>query len=255
MLLPRLIPVLLLQDKGLVKTRRFEKPKYLGDPINTVRIFNEKETDELIFLDITASKLQKKPQFDIIRNIAEECFMPVCYGGGISTLEDIHTIIQLGVEKVSINSKFFEDPQFVRRAADTFGSSTIVVAMDIKKTFLNKYEVCAFSATKRKKMHPVDYALMAEDYGAGEIFVNSVDRDGMKTGYDLEILNQISQKVSVPVIACGGAAGLDDVKQLFEKTKVAAAAAGSMFVFHGKLDAVLISYPSQETLRMLFQKN
>jgi len=252
MLLPRVIPVLLYKDKGLVKTRKFGNPKYLGDPINTVKIFNEKETDELIFLDISATVKNQKPNLNVIKNIAEECFMPVCYGGGIRTLEDIHSIIQLGIEKVCINSKFFEEPEFVRKASDAFGSSTIVVSIDVKRNFLKKYEVCSFSGSKSKKIHPADFALMAQDYGAGEIFINSVDRDGMRTGYDIDMLKAISDMVSVPVIACGGASGYDDMEKLFAQTNVAAAAAGSIFVFHGKLDAVLISYPNQEALNKIF---
>jgi len=253
MLLRRIIPTLLLKDFGLVKTKKFSKPKYIGDPINAVRIFNEKETDELILLYISASN--KKPNFELISKIAEECFMPLTYSGGVRTIEDIKTIINLVIEKVSINSMFFDDPNFIRRAVDSFGSSTIIVSIDIKRNIWGKQGVSAYSGTKSKKIDVLDYALLTEKNGAGEIFINSIDRDGMKTGYDVQLLKTISENISVPIIACGGVSSYMDFKNVFLNTNVSACATGSIFVFHGNHDAVLISYPNPIELRDIIDIN
>jgi imidazole glycerol-phosphate synthase subunit HisF len=252
MSVPRIIPVLLLKNKGLVKTVKFQDPKYIGDPINAVKIFNEKEVDELIFLDITASGEKRKPNFEYLGKIASECFMPLCYGGGINSLEDIGKIINLGVEKVSVNSFAYSNPSFIKEAANEFGSSTIVVSVDVKKNLWGKYVVALNNGKTITKTDPLEYVRIIEDMEAGEILLNSVDRDGVMNGYDLELIAKISSAVNIPVVACGGAKNTDDFKSALN-SGASALAAGSMFVFHGKLKAVLISYPSQDHLKSVFK--
>jgi cyclase len=249
MLKTRVIPCLLLKGQGLVKTIRFKDPKYVGDPINAVRIFNEKEVDELILLDIQATVDQKSPQMKPILEIASECFMPLCYGGGIRSLDDMRRILGLGVEKVAINTYAVENPNFVRNAADEFGSQSIVVAMDVKEQSSGKYEVFTHSGRVPAKLDPVEHAKKMEEMGCGEIFLNSIDRDGTRQGYDIALISQVSHAVSVPVIACGGAGKLSDFGDAVELGGASAVAAGSMFVLHGKHRAVLITYPSLQELK------
>lgn len=251
--LPRVIPVLLLKNAGLVKTKKFKEAKYVGDPINAVKIFNEKEVDELIFLDITASKEKKKPNLKLLDEIATECFMPLCYGGGIKTIEDIKSIINAGVEKVALNSIAIENPLFVKQASDIFGSSTIVVSIDIKKNFWGKKSIYTYSGTQSTGMDPLKFAHQMQKNGAGELLVNSIDNDGMMQGYDYELIKQISKEVDIPVIACGGAGNLNHLKEAYN-AGASALAAGSMFVFHGQHRAVLINYPSQKELHEIFNK-
>jgi cyclase len=252
MLKTRIIPCLLLHDGGLVKTEKFKNPKYVGDPINAVRIYNEKEVDELIFLDIDASKLGRGPDLNIIQDLATECFMPFAYGGGITTLNQIHQILNIGVEKVIINQTALLNPDLVREASKHFGSSTIIVAIDVKKDLWGSYKVYNHVKQKSEKFLPEEYAQKMAEAGAGELFVNSVDRDGTYSGFDLQILESINKIVSVPVIACGGASSLQDFKQVVSKTNVSGVAAGSIFVYQGPHRAVLISYPTPEQLQALF---
>lgn len=247
MLLNRVIPVLLLQDKGLVKTIKFNNPKYVGDPINAVKIFNEKEVDELIFLDINATKDKKKPSFELLEKITSECFMPICYGGGINNIQDIKTIISLGVEKVCVNSFASENPYFIKDASDKFGSSTIVASIDVKKNIWGKYEVYINGGTKNTKKDPLELAVNYEKMGAGEILINSIDRDGTQKGYDINLIKSISSNVNLPVIACGGAGSFNDIKKVINEGNVSAAA-GSLFVFQGEHRAVLINYLSAEQI-------
>jgi cyclase len=249
---PRVIPVLLLKNAGLVKTQKFKNPKYVGDPINAIKILNEKEVDELIFLDITASKEHKKPNLKLLNEIATECFMPLCYGGGIKTIEDIKNIISCGVEKVSLNTIAIENPDFVKSASDIFGSSTIVVSIDVKKNFWGKKIIYSYSGTKSTGLDPISFAVEMQKKGAGELLINSIDKDGMMNGYDYELIKQISKEVDIPVIACGGAGELKHLKEAIN-AGASAVAAGSMFVFHGKHRAVLINYPSQVELQNLFK--
>lgn len=216
----------------------------MGDPINAVRIFNEKEVDEVVLLDIEASVKGVKPNFDLISDIASECFMPFCYGGGIKNLDDIQRILHIGAEKVSINSLAIENPQFVTEASERFGSQSIVVSLDIKKNLFRKYEIYTKNGTFNTHLDPVQVAQNMEAAGAGELFINSIDRDGTMKGYDLELLHLITSKVNIPVIACGGAGKIDDFKQAVEVGGVSAVAAGSFFVFHGKHRAVLITFPT-----------
>lgn len=252
MLKTRIIPCLLLHDGGLVKTEKFKNPKYVGDPINAVRIFNEKEVDELIFLDIDASKHNGEPNLSIIEDLASECFMPFAYGGGITSLQQIQRILKIGVEKVIINHTALSDPGFIKDAARHFGSSTIIVAMDIKKDLWGNYKVFNHVKQKTEKIMPQEHAQRICDAGAGELFVNNVDRDGTYQGFDSTVLESINKAVSIPVIACGGASSLANLKDVVAHANVSGVAAGSLFVYQGPHRAVLISYPSQDELKRLF---
>lgn len=253
MIRPRIIPALLLQGQGLVKTVKFKDPTYLGDPINIVRIFNDKEVDELVFLDITATNENRPPAFDRLANITSECFMPLGYGGGIRTLDDIRNLLGMGIEKVILNTAAVENPSLVRSAADHAGSSSVVISMDVKKNLLGKYEVQTRSGKKNTGLDPVRHAVEMEKMGAGEIFVNSIDRDGTMKGYDIELIRRVSDAVSIPVIACGGAGKLQDLADAIKMGRASAAAAGSFFVFQGPLRGVLISYPSQNDLQRILE--
>lgn len=247
---PRIIPILLLKGSGLYKTLKFKDPKYIGDPLNAVKIFNEKEVDELIVLDITAGLENRKPNYDLLYQMAGECFMPLGYGGGVSTVEEIRKLISLGIEKVSINSNAV-NLDFIKEAAEVFGSSTIVVSMDVKKNFFGKYEVYTKSGTQNTKMDAVKFSTEINKAGAGELLINSIDKDGTMQGYDLELIKSISVEIGIPVIACGGAGQINHFKQAIN-AGASAIAAGSMFLFHGKHRAVLISYPEQAVIKNLF---
>lgn len=255
MRIKRIIPCLLLRNKGLVKTVKFKESTYLGDPINTIRIFNEKEADELVFLDIDATRNSTEPSYDLINKISSECFMPFGYGGGIKTLDQIEKIIKCGAEKVVINSGFHLQGDLVSDAAKRFGSSTIVVSIDVKKDFLRGYQVYVKGGTLRTGINPVDYALNAEREGAGEILLNSIDMDGTMEGYDIDLVKKVSASVKIPVIACGGAGRLEDFRYVINEGGASAAAAGSFFVFHGKRRAVLITYPGYNEITKLFSEN
>ncbi len=252
MLKTRIIPCLLLHDGGLVKTEKFKNPKYVGDPINAVRIFNEKEVDELIFLDIDASKQNREPNLSIIEDLASECFMPFAYGGGITSLQQIQKILKIGVEKIIINQTVLSNINFVKEAARHFGSSTIIVAMDIKKDIWGSYKVFNHVKQKTEKIAPYEHAKRICDAGAGELFVNNVDRDGTYQGFDTIVLETINKTVSIPVIACGGASSLANLREVVSHANVSGVAAGSLFVYQGPHRAVLISYPSQDELKRLF---
>src|SRR6218665_884992 len=248
---PRIIPILLLKGTGLYKTQKFKDPKYIGDPLNAVKIFNEKEVDELMVLDITAGIENRKPNYDLLYQMAGECFMPLGYGGAVSSIEEIKKLIGLGIEKISINSNAV-NLDFIREATDVFGSSTLVVSMDVKKNFWGKYEVYTKSGTNNTKMEAVKFAAEINKAGAGELLVNSIDRDGMMQGYDLDLVKSISSEIDIPLIACGGAGTTEHFRQAVN-AGASAVAAGSMFVFHGKHRAVLISYPSQAEIKALFK--
>ena len=254
MLRKRVIPCLLLKGKGLVKTVKFKDPTYVGDPINAVKIFNDKEVDELLFLDITASVERRRPSFNVISEIASECFMPLGYGGGIRSLEDIKTLFASGAEKACINSCAVENPDFIKSASDAFGSQSIVVSIDVKKTLFGKNVVYSHSGRRNTGLDPIEYAKRVQGMGAGEIFLNSIDRDGTMQGYDIELVSKVSEGVGIPVIACGGAGKLKDIAEVLDKGGASAAAAGSLFVFHGRHRAVLINYPSKQELEGAFQQ-
>jgi cyclase len=244
----RVIPCLLYDGNGLVKTVRFKDAVYIGDATNAIRIFNEKEVDELIFLDIKASAKKQKPDIELIKKIASECFMPLCYGGGINSLEDIKKVISVGVEKISLNTVAVENPSFVKEAAKTYGSSTVVVTIDYKKNIWGKLIVTGIGGTHKSKYNPVEFAQVMEEMGAGEIIVNSIERDGTMNGYDIETISSIVSKVSIPVIAMGGAGKLEHLSEAIKKAHVSAVAAGSMFVFQGRHKAVLINYPDKHLI-------
>ncbi|WP_422089416.1 AglZ/HisF2 family acetamidino modification protein [Tenacibaculum ovolyticum] len=248
MLQKRLIPILLLHKGGLYKTKNFMKPVYVGDPINAIKIFNEKEVDELIFLDIDASKKGEGPNYDVIKAIASECFMPLCYGGGVNDFEQADKLFRLGVEKISLNSILFKNKEIISEISKVYGSQSVVGAMDIKKNILGKYFVYDHVKKKNTKLTPVNYAIELEKLGVGEILINNVHKDGKKSGYELDLIKEISYAVSIPVIACGGAGNIDDCAEILNNTEVSAAGAGSIFVFHGKHDAVLITYPNRELI-------
>lgn len=249
MLTPRVIPVLLLRNGGLVKSVRFKDYKYVGDPINAVKIFNDKEVDELIFLDITATTEDKGPPIKLLSEIANECFMPLCYGGGIKGIEDIKEVINIGVEKIAINSQATAQPSFVKEASDMFGSSTIVVSIDVKKDTSGKDEVVSRCGRNNTGLDPVAFAKQMEEMGAGEILLNSIDRDGTMLSYDIGLIKSVTDSVNIPVIACGGAGGLHDLSEAVKKGGASAAAAGSLFVFYGPYRAVLINFPTPEELK------
>jgi cyclase len=248
MLKTRVIPCLLLKNEGLVKTVRFKQPKYVGDPINAVKIFNEKEVDELVFLDITATIENRKPPIKLISEIATECFMPFCYGGGIRSLEDVAELIKLGVEKVAINTHAVENPSLISRVAERFGNQSVVVSIDVKKNLFGKYRVYTHGGRRASKHDPVEFAVRMQELGAGELFLNSIDRDGTMEGYDVDLIKRVSEAVSIPVIACGGAGSLDDFTEAVKRGGASAVSAGSLFVFQNKNRAVLITYPSTKEL-------
>jgi imidazole glycerol-phosphate synthase subunit HisF len=252
MFLPRIIPVLLLKGKGLVKTVSFKDPKYIGDPINAVKIFNDLKADELVFLDITASKEGRSVSVDLVKDIGDEAFMPFGVGGGISSIEQIEQLFKAGAEKVIMNTHALLNPGLVEESAKVFGSQSIVVALDVKKTRLGKYECWIKDGNENTKTHPIDLAKKFENLGAGELIVNSIDLDGLMTGYNIELIKSIGEIVPIPVVACGGAGNLEHLKQGYNEGKAHALAAGSMFVFHGPRRAVLINYPSKIELKQLF---
>ena len=247
MLRPRIIPCLLLQNGGLVKTQGFKDAKYVGDPINAVKIFNEKESDELIVLDIDATVQGREPDFSLIAKLAAECRMPLCYGGGVTTAAQASRIVDLGVEKVAVSAGAIANPALLTEMADAVVRQSVVAVLDVRKKmglFAKGYEVCSRNATVAHKFDPNSLAKQLQDAGAGEIVVNSVDRDGLMQGYDLELASQFRLALRVPVTFLGGAGSLDHVAQLVSKLGVVGAAAGSLFVFKGKYRAVLINYPT-----------
>lgn len=247
MLRPRIIPCLLVHQGGLVKTRCFKDPKYVGDPINAVRIFNEKEADELMVLDIDATTNGVEPDFGLIAKLAAECRMPLCYGGGVTTAEQAARIVDMGVEKVSVSAAAIARPSLLTEVAAAVGRQSVVAILDVRKrsgVFSTGYEVCTRNARTTHKLDPIALARQLQDAGAGEIVVNSVDRDGQMQGYDLEMAQQIRSALKVPMTFLGGAGTLDHLGELIRKVGVVGAAAGSLFVFKGKYRAVLISYPA-----------
>lgn len=239
----RVMPCLLLMDEALVKTIKFKNPTYVGDPVNAVRIYNELEVDELIFLDITATIHNRKPPFRILEEIASECFMPVAYGGGIKTLDDVQTIFKVGVEKIVVNSIAFESPSLVRTIAERYGTQSVVVSIDTRKNGLGRYEVFTRSGSLCTSKDPISYAKEMESLGAGEILLYAIDRDGTHEGYDLELVRQVADAVTIPVVACGGAGKVSDFTQAVKVGGASACAAGSMVVHYGPHRAVLINFP------------
>jgi len=247
MLYPRIIPCLLVHENGLVKTVKFKDPKYVGDPINAVKIFNEKEVDELIVVDIDASRYGKEPDYKMIENLAVECRMPLCYGGGIKNISQAQKIFGLGVEKIAFSSAAIENPQIISEIAERVGNQSVVVVLDIKKkTLSSKYELYIHNGTKSTGIDPISFAVEMQKLGAGEIVVNSIDQDGVMKGYDMNLINKIREVISIPITAMGGAGSLDDIGNVICEHGIIGVAAGSLFVFKGKYRAVLINYPTQQ---------
>jgi len=244
----RVIPVLLLHNAGLVKSEKFRNYRYVGDPINAVKVFNEKEIDEIVVLDIDASRDKRGPDMSMIKDIAGEAFIPLAYGGGISTVDEIKRLFYLGIEKVVLNYQAFANPSLITEAAKLVGSQSVVASIDIKRNVFGKYKVYVKNGTESTGMDPLTYALKMQEYGAGEIFLNSIDRDGTYEGYDLNAVRDISRKLAVPLIACGGASTIEDFGKAIQ-AGASAVAAGSIFVFRRPHNAVLISYPSQKELK------
>lgn len=239
----RVIPCLLVRGNGLVKTIKFKDPIYIGDPVNTIRIFSDKEADEIVVLDIDASREGREPNYELIYEMAGEAFMPLAYGGGVRTLEQARRLIRSGVEKIVINSAATETTEVIRAIADVFGSQAVIGAVDVKKTLLGRYSVVTRSATFETKLILDKHVVNLVAAGAGEILINNVDRDGMMAGYDISLIRNVTQLVNVPVIACGGAGSVEHLTQGIREGAASAVAAGSMFVFHGRHRAVLVNYP------------
>lgn len=244
---PRIIPTLLVDDKDLIKTIQFGKRTYLGDPINAVKIFNRKGIDELSVLDIGATKNNREPDYELLRDIASEAFMPLSYGGGIKDLEQIHDLLASGYEKVVINTALIRQPDLIKHASSRFGSQSIVGSIDAKKVN-GQYKCCIADGIEVVDMNPIELATRTEQLGVGEIIINSIDNDGMMAGYDIELVRDIVEAVKVPVIAIGGAGGTMDLKKVLHDGHAHAAAGGSMFVYYGRLKAVLITAPSEKEL-------
>jgi cyclase len=253
MLRHRVIPVLLLHNNGLVKTTRFKDPRYIGDPINAIRIFNEKEVDELMLLDITSSKDGREPNYDLIEQIASECFMPVAYGGGLRTLEQAKRIYALGVEKICLQSAALDNPGLVTQLAQRFGSQSVMVSIDVKRSWMGRPQLYCAAKERSLDIDWVEWALRLVNLGAGEVLLNAVDKDGTLRGPDLTLIRQLSEVLSVPLIAVGGVSSLDDIKAAVD-AGASAVAAGAFFVYHGPHRAVLITYPEYSKLESLFTK-
>lgn len=251
MLQHRVIPALLLRNNGLVKTTRFKDPKYVGDPINAIRIFNEKEVDELMLLDITASKENREPNFEMIEQIAGECFMPLAYGGGVRTVEQAQSIFALGVEKICLQTSALENPGLVTELAQRFGSQSVMVSVDVKRNWMGKPQLYSSAKASSLGSDWIERTQQLVKAGAGEVLLNAVDKDGTLQGPDLELIKQLSQAINVPLIALGGVGSMGDIKAAVN-AGASAVAAGAFFVYHGPHRAVLITYPKYAELEALF---
>lgn len=252
MLKHRVIPALLLRDGGLIKTRKFGKQTYIGDPLNAIRIFNEKEVDELVLLDIDASREKREPDYELIARVAGECFMPLGYGGGISNVEQVRRIFSAGVEKVILQTSALEKPELIRQIAQRFGSQSIVVSIDVKRDWFGRYRLRSLTRGGLASLGWLEAMRELVAAGAGEVLLNAVDRDGMQIGYDLNLIRLASEAVHVPVIALGGASNISDFT-LAINAGASAVAAGSFFVLHGTHRAVLITYPEYADLEKMFE--
>ena len=248
MIIPRVMPCLLVENGRLVKTIKFKNPTYVGDPVNAIKIYNEKEVDELIIVDIIATKQKHKPNFELIKEIANECFMPVCYGGGISSIDEMKTLFNIGIEKVAVNSHAIDNPDLITKAAAAFGNQSVICSMDIKKNVFGRYQVFTHNGARNSKRNPIEYAQFVEKLGAGEILLNSIDKDGTWSGYDLELIKSVTDNVNVPVIALGGAGNTDHIAEAVKIAGASAVGLGSMAVFQGKELGVLVNFPARKTL-------
>ncbi|BDQ13345.1 AglZ/HisF2 family acetamidino modification protein [Sediminibacterium sp. TEGAF015] len=253
MLRPRIIPSLLYHDKGLVKTVNFKSPKYVGDPINAVRIFNEKQVDELAFFDIDATVLGKEPDYALIEKLANQSRMPLCYGGGVKTKEQAQRIFSLGIEKIALSSAIIQNPKLVTEIAERVGSQSVIVVLDVKKKVFGGYELYTHNGKKATGVNPLKLAAEMQQLGAGEIIINSIDQDGSMNGYDMSLIEKVAGVTSLPLTVLGGAGSLQDIEKVIEKHGVIGVAAGSLFVFKGPYKAVLINYPSQTEKNKIFK--
>lgn len=244
---PRIIPTLLIDDRDLIKTVQFNERTYLGDPVNAVKIFNRKRIDELSIFDIGATHNNREPDYELLRDIAAEAFMPLSYGGGIQKVDQIHSLLSIGYEKVVLNTALVRNPRLITEASDRFGSQSIVASIDAKRV-QNHYRCYICGGRVETNYEPDELAKQAQKLGVGEIIINSIDKDGMMSGYDIELVSSVALAVSVPVIAVGGAGGIGDLKKALHEAHAHAAAGGSMFVYYGKLKAVLITVPTEEEL-------
>jgi len=252
MLRSRIIPCLLVHKKGLVKTVKFKDPKYVGDPLNAVKIFNEKEADELMVLDIDATVENRDPDYKMIEHLASECRMPLCYGGGIKTAEQAQRVFNLGVEKIALSSAVVNDPHLVSKIAEQVGAQSVVVVLDVKKKLLGGYANYIENGKTKTKINLSKFIIQLQELGVGEIVINSIDNDGMMQGYDADLINKIKLLTSVPLTVLGGAGAIGDIEKLIQEHGIIGAAAGSLFVFKGKYKAVLINYPDHNTKNELF---
>jgi len=255
MLRPRIIPSLLIHDNGLVKTVNFKNAKYVGDPINAVKIFNEKEVDELAVFDIDATVLNKEPDYVLIEKLATQSRMPLCYGGGVNTVEQAQRIFGLGIEKIALSSAVIQKPDLIGEIASRVGNQSVIVVLDVKKKLLGGYEVYTHNGKKSTGINPFKFVEEAERLGAGEIIINSIDQDGVMKGYDMNLIDKIREKISLPMTVLGGAGSLDDIGKVINKHGVIGVAAGSLFVFKGIYKAVLINYPKRSEKDELIHKN
>jgi cyclase len=254
MLRPRIIPSLLIHDNGLVKTVNFKNPKYVGDPINAVKIFNEKVVDELAIFDIDATVLGKEPNYSLIERLASQSMMPLCYGGGVKTVEQAQRIFSLGIEKIALSSAVLKTPNLITEISDRVGTQSVIVVLDVKKKLLGGYEVYTHNGKKATGINPFKFVEEAQSLGAGEIVINSIDRDGVMKGYDLDLIAKVREKISLPMTVLGGAGCLNDIETIIDKHGVIGVAAGSLFVFKGPYKAVLINYPTQLEKNKIFKK-
>lgn len=254
MILPRIIPTLLLQDEGIVKTKSFKHPVYLGDPINAVRIFNEKEVDELVIADISVTKNGVVPHFKWIEEIVSEAFMPIGYAGGIDNLDTIKRLFTLGIEKVILNSFSF-NYNLISAAANIYGNQSIVVCIDVKKSLFGNYIIYTHSGQKKQSTELLAHAQNVVEAGAGEIIIQSIDKEGTMSGFDITLTRNVADSVDVPIVALGGASCLKDLKKVIRDGGASAAAAGSIFVFKSKERGVLINYPSKSEFINLFKND
>lgn len=253
MLRPRIIPSLLIHEGGLVKTVNFKNPKYIGDPINAVKIFNEKVVDELAVFDIDASVLGREPNYKLIKNLAVQSRMPLCYGGGVKTVLQAQKIFGLGIEKIALSSAVLENPKIITEIADKVGSQSVIAVLDVKKKLLGGYEVYIHNGKKATGKDPLKFVEELQSLGVGEIIINSIDQDGVMKGYDLNLINKVRSKISVPLTVLGGAGSLEDIQKVIQAHGVIGVAAGSLFVFKGKYKAVLINYPVKSEKENLFR--
>lgn len=253
MLRPRIIPSLLIQDNGLVKTVNFKDPKYVGDPINAVKIFNEKEVDELAVFDIDATSKNLEPNYSLIERIANQSRMPLCYGGGVRTVEQAQRIFSLGIEKIALSAAALKNPEIITEIGDRVGAQSVIVVLDVKKKLFGGYEVYTHNGKKSTGINPIKFVEEAQRLGAGEIIINSIDQDGVMKGYDMNLIDSIRKKTSLPLTVLGGAGSLEDIKEVINKHGVIGVAAGSLFVFKGVYKAVLINYPTKEEKEKLYK--